>query len=111
MIPILGFLFVIFIIISHWVIFTKAGQPGWASIIPIFNLYIVIKIAEKPVWWLALCLIPCVNVIVMIMLTVALAEKFGKGVGFAIGMILLPIVFYPMLAFGDAQYQGNATPV
>lgn len=98
-------------ILSLWKIFTKAGQPGWASIIPFFNLYILIKISEKPVWWLILFLIPCVNIIAAILIAVALAEKFGKGGLFAVGLILLPFIFYPILAFSDAQYQGSAAPM
>ena len=88
-----------------WKIFVKAGEPGWAAIIPIYNLYIITKITAKPIWWLLLLLLcPFINIVFGILLTVALAKSFGKGVGFAIGMILLPFVFYPMLGFGDATY-------
>ena len=97
---------VILMIASMWRVFTKAGQPGWASIIPIYNVYIMLLIAGKPGWWLILFFIPFVNFVVMIIVVIALVEKFGKGVGFAIGMILLPFVFYPILGFGSATYQG-----
>jgi hypothetical protein len=96
---------VVFFIATYWKIFTKAGQPGWASIIPIYNLWVLIKIAGKPGWWIIMCLIPIVSLIFGILLVVALAERFGKGAIFAIGMILLPFIFYPILAFGDAEYQ------
>ncbi len=95
-------------IVSMWKIFTKAGQPGWACIIPIYNIIVMIQIAGKPLWWIALFLIPFVNIVVGILLTVAIAKAFGKGGGFAAGMILLPIVFYPILAFGSATYTKPA---
>ena len=98
----------ILLIVSLWKIFTKAGQPGWASIIPIYNIIVLLQIAGKPVWWIILLLIPLVNLIVGIITIVALAGKFGKGVGYAIGMIILPIIFYPILAFGSARYQVAA---
>jgi len=102
----LGILFLM--VASLWRIFTKAGQPGWASIIPIFNLYILLKIAGKPGWWLILLFIPVVNIVIAILVALAVAENFGKSGGFVIGMVLLPVVFYPILAFGDAQYSPRA---
>ncbi len=97
---------VVFMIASMWKVFTKAGQPGCAILIPIYNMYIMLKIAGKPDWWLLLMFIPIVNIIVGIIAVVSLAANFGKGVGFAIGLILLPMVFYPILAFGDAKYMA-----
>ncbi len=95
----------IIVIAGMWKIFVKAGEPGWAAIIPFYNLYILCKITAKPVWWMIfLLLCPIVNVIMGIIITVALAKSFGKGIGFAIGMILLPFVFYPILGFGEATY-------
>ena len=99
---------IVFIIASMWKVFAKAGQPGWAAIVPIYNIFVLLKIACKPGWWLILFFIPVVNLVVAIITTVAVARNFGKGTGFAVGMILLPIVFYPMLAFGDAQYAPKA---
>jgi len=95
---------VVFLVASMWIVFTKAGQPGWACLIPFYNMYIMLKIAGKPGWWLLLFLIPVVNLIFLIITYIALATCFGKGAGFAIGMIFLPFVFFPMLAFGDAKY-------
>jgi hypothetical protein len=89
-----------------WKVFTKAGQPGWASIIPIYNIYIWCKIVGRPWWWILLMLIPFVNFIVAIILCIDLAKSFGKGVGFGIGLALLGIIFFPILGFGSAQYQG-----
>ena len=95
---------ILIIIISLWKIFTKAGKPGWAAIVPIYNLIVMLEICCKPIWWFILMLIPFVNLIVIIILLVELAKRFGKGVGFAIGMLILPFIFYPMLAFGDSKY-------
>jgi hypothetical protein len=95
-----------FFIFCCWKIFTKAGQPGWAAIIPIYNLYVLLQIVGRPGWWIILMLIPCVNIVVMILVYIDLARVFGKDTGFAIGLILLSPIFIPILAFGDAQYQG-----
>jgi hypothetical protein len=99
---------IVFFIVTFWKIFTKAGQPGWYAIIPILNLYICLKIVGRPWWWLILFLIPIVGFVIAIVVTIDLAKSFGKGIGFAIGMILLGIIFYPILAFGSAEYQGPA---
>jgi nicotinamide riboside transporter PnuC len=99
---------IILLIASIWKVFSKAGQPGWAAIIPIYNVYVMCKVAGRPGWWLLLMLIPLVNVIIAIILTVDISKNFGKGVGFAIGMIFLPFIFWPILGFGSAQYQGPA---
>src|SRR5205085_8305718 len=96
--------FAVLMIASMWKIFTKAGKPGWAAIIPIYNLIVLLEIAGKPLWWFILMLIPFVNIVVFIMVLLSIARNFGKGVGFAIGMLLLPFIFYPMLGFGDARY-------
>jgi len=94
----------VFWVAVMWRIFTKAGQPGWACIIPFYNVYLIIKMAGKPGWWLLLLFIPVVDFVIGIIVIIALAERFGKGVGFAIGIMLLSIVFLPILAFGDAKY-------
>ena len=99
---------IVFLIVTMWKIFTKAGKPGWASIIPIYNVFVMLDIAGKPAWWFLLFLIPFVNLIVSILVIAGIAANFGKGGGFVVGMILLPIVFYPILAFGSAQYSKPA---
>src|SRR5438093_7925652 len=91
-------------IVSMWKVFSKAGQPGWAVLIPIYNVYVLLQVAGKPGWWLILMLIPLVNLVIVILTLVAVSERFGKGGGFAVGLLLLPIVFYPILGFGSAQY-------
>lgn len=93
-------------IVSMWFVFTKAGHPGWAALIPFYNVYIMLKIAGKPGWWLLLMLIPLVNLVVSALMLLGLAENFGKGAGFALGLLLIPIVFLPILAFDDSKYLG-----
>ena len=95
----------VFYIASMWKVFAKAGKPGWAAIVPIYNLIVLLEIAGKPLWWFLLLLIPLVNIIVGVMVYVSLARNFGKGVGFALGLLFLSIIFFPILAWGDAQYQ------
>jgi len=102
--------FIALMIASLWKVFTKAGQPGWASIIPIYNFIVILQIIGKPWWWIIGMIIPFVNFVVFIMLAIELARVFGKGIGYAIGLILLPFVFYPMLAFGDATYRRPMVP-
>lgn len=96
----------LFMLICQWKIFEKAGKPGWAAIVPIYNVIVFLQVAGKPEWWIILLIVPVANVIIAIITVIALAEKFGQETGFAIGMLLLPIIFYPMLAFGDSRYQG-----
>ena len=103
--------FAILMIAALWKIFTKAGQPGWAAIIPIVNTYFTCKVAGRPGWWVILMFIPFVNLIIWIILCIDVAKSFGKGAGFGIGLLLLPIIFFPILGFGNAQYQGpSASP-
>lgn len=98
----------VLIIAGFWKVFTKAGQPGWFSIIPIFNLFILLKIVGRPWWWLILFIIPLVNIIIAAILSMDVAKSFGKGIGFAIGLFFLGFIFYPILGFGKAEYQGPA---
>ncbi len=102
----IGLAFGIFMLIAMWKIFTKAGKPGWASIIPFYNIWVMLEIVGRPGWWLLLMLIPGVNLVISIIVMIDLAKSFGKGGGFAVGLLLLPYVFFPILGFGKAQYQG-----
>jgi hypothetical protein len=99
---------VVLMIASMWRVFTKAGQPGWGILIPIYNAYLMIKVAGRPGWWLILMFIPLVNIVISIIVTFDIAKNFGKGIGFALGLLFLGIIFYPILAFSDAQYQPVA---
>lgn len=94
----------VIMIIANWKVFTKAGKPGWASIIPLYNMYVMFEIAGMNGWMFLLTFIPIVNIIIQIMLYLNLAKKFGKSTGFAIGLILLNPIFLLMLAFGNAEY-------
>ncbi len=98
----------IVIIAGVWKTFAKAGQPGWAAIIPIYNLIVLLQIADRPIWWVLLMLIPFVNLVVLAIVSIEIAQRFGKGTGFGVGLFLLGFIFYPILGFGDAQYQGSA---
>src|SRR5262245_50760726 len=98
----------VLVIIGCWKTFTKAGQPGWGCLIPIFNVYLMLKIAGRPWWWLLLFIIPFVNIIIAAIVSIDIAKSFGKGVGFGIGLWLLSPIFYCILGFGSAQYQGPA---
>lgn len=91
-----------------WKVFTKAGEPGWAAIVPIYNLIVLLKIAGKPAWWILLMLIPVVNLVPFVMIPLQVAKNFGKGVGFALGLMFLGPIFYPVLGFGSAQYHPVA---
>lgn len=99
---------IVLVVAGMWTTFAKAGQPGWAAIIPIFNMYILCKVGGRPGWWVLLMFIPIVNIIILAILSVDVARSFGQGVGFGIGLWLLGIIFYPILGFGPAQYQGPA---
>jgi hypothetical protein len=95
----------VFAIAGMWVTFVKAGQPGWGCIIPIYNAFLMLRIAGRPAWWLLLLLIPVVNIVIVIIVAVDIARNFGKGVLFGLGLAFLGIIFYPILGFGSAQYQ------
>jgi len=99
---------VVFILAGIWKAFTKAGKPGWASIIPIYNIIVLLEIARKPLWWIVLFLIPIVSIVVAIIVYIEVAKNFGKGAGFGIGLALLGPIFWPILGFGDAQYIAQA---
>ena len=96
---------VVLCIAGFWKTFTKAGEPGWAAIVPIYNLITLCKIAGRPGWWFILLLLPFVGFIVLIIVGLDVAKKFGKGQGFGVGLGLLPMIFYPILGFGSAQYR------
>lgn len=101
-------LFGLICIIAFWRIFQKAGKPGWAAIIPIYNIIILLEIVGKPIWWLLLMLIPLVNIIVGIYVVNLLSKSFGKTEAFTLGLIFLGFIFYPILGFGSAKYNGPA---
>ncbi len=100
-------------IVSAWKIFVKAGKPGWAALIPIYNLIVFLQIIKKPLWWIILFFIPIISIIVSIVTHYELAKSFGKGAWFTAGLVVLPIIFYPILAFDNSVYtppQDLTTP-
>lgn len=110
----MGALIVIYIAIlvlyiaSIWTLFNKAGQPGWACIIPIYNVIVYLRVVGKPWWWLFLFMIPYVNLIWVIWALNMLSKSFGKSEGFTVGLFFLSFIFLPILAFGDNKYLGPA---
>jgi uncharacterized membrane protein YoaK (UPF0700 family) len=96
----------VLVFVSLWKIFEKAGKPGWAGIVPIYNAIVLLEIVGRPLWWIVLLLLPCVGFVVGILLCIDLAKAFGQSPAFGIGLALLPFIFFPMLAFGDARYVG-----
>jgi Family of unknown function (DUF5684) len=94
-------------IVGAWFMFQKAGEPGWAAIIPIYNYLIAIKIAGKQWWYILLILIPVVNLVIYIIILNGLAKNFGKGTGFTVGLFFFRFIFIPILGFGNAVYSGD----
>ena len=97
---------IIFFIIVFWKIFVKAGKPGWAAIIPIYNIIVLLQIIGKPVWWIILLFIPIVNIVIYIIMLIELAKKFGMPGWHWILMLLFGIIYFPILAFGSAKYKA-----
>jgi hypothetical protein len=98
--------FIVFYLITYWKIFEKAGQPGWASLIPIYNIIIWLKIAGKPWWWIFFIFLGPLVIIWCIWGVNMISKSFGKDEGFTVGLVLLGFIFWPILAFGDARYIG-----
>ena len=96
---------IVLVIAGFWKTFAKAGKPGWGAIIPIYNVILLLDIAGRPIWWIILFFIPFVNFVVCIIVGIDVARNFGKGAGFGLGLAIFSFIFYPILGFGDAQYQ------
>lgn len=101
-----GFFAYILTVIGMWAVFTKAGESGWKAIIPIYNLYVLRRVAGKSFLWFLLLFVPVLNVLVFFLITLSVAEKFGKGLLYSLGMMFLPFVFYPMLGLGSSVYRA-----
>lgn len=97
---------IVVVLAGMWKTFEKAGQPGWGVLVPIYNIYLMTKIAGRPGWWLVLLIIPLVNFVIAVILSVDIAKKFGKDVGFGVGLAFLGFIFYPILGFGEATYKS-----
>lgn len=109
--PVLGYVvmsaFALAFIATLWRIFQKSGRPGWFALIPLYNLIALCDVAGKPAWWAAMLIAPVINVPFLILISFALAKRFGRGAGFGFGLLFLGPVFYPLLAFGGASYTGT----
>ena len=100
-------LIIIVMIAGMWKVFEKAGQPGWAAIIPIYNIIVLLQVIGKPLWWIVLFIIPLVNFVALILVAMDLAVCFGKSKGWGFGLLfILPFIGYPLLGFGDASYKA-----
>ena len=109
LISLLQIVVIIAVIASLWQVYVKAGKPGWACLVPIYNLYVMMQIVGKPGWWVVLFIIPIVNIVMIVLLPFWMANAFGKGMGYGFGLLFLPYIFYPILGFGDARYRGALT--
>ena len=112
-----GFIFICFLfslvlsiiaLVGLWKMFTKAGKPGWAAIIPVYNVIVMIEMADRPLWWIILFFIPVANLVVSIVVMFDISRKFGRGIGTALGLVFLNFIFFPILGFGSAQYNADA---
>ena len=103
---IIGIVVALVMIAGMWKMFSKAGEPGWASIIPFYNAYVLFKITWGSGIKFLLLLIPIANIVVVIMTQIKLAKAFGKSTGFAVGLIFLSPIFYVILGFDSPEYLG-----
>lgn len=106
-----GSLLGVVVLVAMWKVYTKAGKPGWAVLIPFYNVFVLLEIVGRPGWWLLLFLIPLVNVVVLVMVAFDLARVFGKGSGFGLGLVFLNFIFILILGFGDAVYVGPVAAI
>jgi len=108
-----GMMLLIFVLpscIGAWLVFVKAGRPGWASIIPIYNEFLLLRITGLPLWWIVFCFIPYANFIPAVMVPFRLARTFGRDWFFGLGILLFPFIFLPVLGFGPAVYRDPLAP-
>ena len=103
----IGLAVIVLLIAALWKVFVKAGEPGWAAIVPIYNAIVWLKISGKPIWWIILFIIPLVNFIIALLVSLGIAKNFGKGGGFGVGLWLLSPIFLLMLAFDDSKFVGT----
>lgn len=99
---------IVVVIAGMWKTFEKGGIEGWWAIIPLANAYHLVKLSGKEWWWFLLLFVPCINIVAVIVVSLAVAERFGKTPAYGIGLWILPFIFYPILGFGDADYEGTA---
>ncbi len=87
------FIFVLIYALAGWMLFEKAGYQGWKALIPFYNTYTLVKIANRPRWWFILIIIPYIEVFVRLIVSLDIARAFGKGKMYGIFFLwLLPFV-------------------
>ncbi len=91
--------------VGMWRVFEKAGEPGWAALIPFYNLWVMVRMGGKPWWWFFMFLIPLVNLVFLLLLSLAMAKKFDQPVIFGIALFLFPFIFYMIIGFSDMRYR------
>ncbi len=96
----------VFVLIGEVKVFMKAGKPGWAVIVPFYNMYCLCDIAFGNGWLFLLYFVPCANVVLAVILQFKLAAAFGRDIGFGFGLLFLTPIFMMILGFGSAEYIG-----
>ncbi len=109
-VPILFLGALVFTVVGFWLMFDKAGQPGWASLIPFYNFYVMTKIAKLPGYYTALAFVPLVQIYAFWQIYSRIGRNFGKGAGFGLGMLFFTPIFVCILGFGDSNYQDESSP-
>jgi len=104
-----GLFLILILIVAFWKVFEKAGEAGWKSLIPIYNLFVLLQMAGCPGWWLLMFFLPVINIYFLVVMHIRLAEKFGKSALFGFALFFLGFIFFPILAFGPATYEGEET--
>ncbi|WP_309135488.1 DUF5684 domain-containing protein [Cellulomonas sp.] len=89
-------------------VFRKAGEPAWQAFVPVLNTLVLLRVAGRPLWWFLLLLVPVLNVVVLVVVWNDVSRSFGRGPGFTVGLVLLPVVFLYVLWLGDSTYRGPA---
>ena len=98
----------VLVVAGWWMIFSKAGEAGWKAIIPIWNILVLLRIVGREWWWIILMLIPIVNIVICVIVSLDLAKSYGRGTGFGIGLIIFPYIWSLILGFGSDTYRGPA---
>lgn len=101
---------VILMVVAMWKVYQKAGRKGWESIIPFYNYVVMLELTNEPLWWIALLFVPFANIVVAIIVLDRMSRAFGHGAGFTVGLLFLPFVFWPILAFGSSSYSNTFPP-
>lgn len=97
----------VLMLVSMWKLYAKAGKPGWAAIVPVYNVIVMLEIVGRPLWWIFLFFIPLANFVAAIILMLDFAKAYGKSTGYGVLMLFFPVIMYPVLAFGkNTQYVG-----